>query len=137
MQIIRQLGLTAALLLAVPSSALAQTNASLHEQQRQAAIQMLKDFNAAVVSRDLDRVMDFYSENFSYMGRNKAEQRRFISSWIDQNTHYELILQRFVPIDENRVLIDAEGETSIGTSWKGNHILIKENGRWKWLGKQN
>lgn len=100
-------------------------------------VQMFKDYDAAMVSKDMDRIMAFYSSRYRHDGRTKASQPEFIRSWIDMISKFEMRPTRFAAIDDDHAYIEAKGESDVFALSKAfDYQVIKENGQWKWLGNQ-
>lgn len=102
--------------------------------------QFVIDFNAAMRSRDLERVMAFYSDRYLQDGRDKPAHRSFIDGWIGGISDFRLRLTYFAPIDRERAYIAADIKRVIGMELESrktpDYQVIKENGQWRWLGNQ-
>ena len=100
-------------------------------------VQMFKDYDAAMVSKDMDRIMAFYSSRYHHDGRTKATQPEFIRSWISMISKFEMRPTRFAAINDDHAYIEAKGTTDVFALSKAfDYQVIKENGQWKWLGNQ-
>lgn len=99
--------------------------------------QMAQEFNAAVVSRDMDRIMRFYSDRYLHNGRTKEGHRGFIHTWIYATSRFDLKITRFAAITDDHAYIEAVIDGSFGTQNKDfDYQVVRENGQWKWLGNQ-
>lgn len=100
-------------------------------------VQMFKDYDAAMVSKDMVRIMAFYSSRYRHDGRTKATQPAFIDSWIGMISKFEMRPSRFAAINDDHAYIEAKGDTDVFPLSKAfDYQVIKENGQWKWLGNQ-
>ena len=76
-------------------------------------VQMFKDYDAAMVSKDMDRIMAFYSSRYRHDGRTKASQPEFIRSWIGMISKFEMRPTRFAAINDDHAFIEAKGDTDV------------------------
>lgn len=99
--------------------------------------QMVADFNAAVVSKDLDRIESFYSERYLHDGRPKKDHRSYVDGWVHYIPGFDLRLTSFRPVSGDLAYISAEIHMGAMRSYKApDYQIVRENGQWKWLGNQ-
>lgn len=99
--------------------------------------QFYRDYNTALLSHDIKRIMPFFSEHYLHEGRNKAAQKTWMLEWLNDLTRLETHLVRFTQVDTRRAYIEGRWEDNFtgGTFLPGTQ-LVKENGQWKLFGNQ-
>lgn len=99
--------------------------------------QMARDFSAAIVGKDLGRVMEFYSERYRNDGVDKRAHGDFIECCLLGVGRYNLRFLAFTPINDTAAYIHAQVDSSTGTYFKGDgYQIFLEDGRWRWGGNQ-
>lgn len=102
--------------------------------------QFVSEFDAAIRSHDLDKVMSFYSERYRQDGRDKAMHRAFLDSWLNDATAFETNITHYRRDAEDHAYIGATIRYKVVTEGektkRPDYQVVKENGRWRWLGYQ-
>lgn len=99
--------------------------------------QFEQEFNEAMMSGDVNRAAKFFSTRYLHNGTIKKVQEQNLAMLIMNATNYKLRLTSFKPITKNRAFISAEVISSFGNyDKKPDYQIIRENGKWRWLGNQ-
>jgi len=92
-------------------------------------------FSQAVENKDIEEILDYYSDNFLNSGRDKPGLERFyrlLTTGIDKFS-FKINQCR---IKGNTATISGDIATNMGPNTLSITDLIKENGFWKWYGNQ-
>ena len=88
-----------------------------------------------IVSHDVAKVMNHYSDRFLDSGNKKGAIERFWKRYIGFTTSYEVGITELV-LAGDKVYLTGFSIVN-GTKWPlGGTSIIKENGEWKWYGNQ-
>jgi hypothetical protein len=88
-----------------------------------------------LVSHDLTKFMNHYSDRFLNSGVKKGEMERFLRQRIGFTTSMEYRITDYIPAGDKAYL--AGFSTFNGARWPLIPTsIIKENGEWKWYGNQ-
>jgi hypothetical protein len=88
-----------------------------------------------LVSHDLAKVMNHYSDRYLYSGVRKGERERLWRQFIGFIMLEKWIITDFVPAGD-RAYLTGFVITNLGTFPLTETSIIKENGEWKWYGNQ-
>lgn len=95
------------------------------------------DFTAAMLSRDVDRIMSFYSRRYLHDGATWKVRRQFLYTAAPKISNYWLRFSEFKPIDKDHAAIGAYSAVNGFPEQKGaDYQIVRENGKWRWLGNQ-
>ncbi len=110
---------------------------------REPAVQLPEDVEAflesdreAVLSGDLDAVMEHYHPDYLDQGRDRSAQRRMLSQAVPVLSRYEVQLTGFER-DGDKAVIEGAVRTNFGTQrLPEGAMIIYEDGEWLWYGNQ-
>jgi ketosteroid isomerase-like protein len=102
--------------------------------------QFLTDWGAAFGSRNVDRVMTYYADQYLHYGRNKQAMAQ---TWTQvfavlgpKITFCKASVAGFA-LDGDKAYVTGFHTDDYGKHpWASPEVLIKENGQWKWYGNQ-
>ena len=102
--------------------------------------QFLTDWGSAVGSRNVDKVMTHFSDQYLQYGRNKqgmAQGWTYVFTVLAPNITFSKVSVTGFTLDGDKAYV-----TGFSTDDNGKHpmaspeVMIKENGQWKWYGNQ-
>lgn len=96
----------------------------------------LDSFSTAVESKNIDNILDHYSDNFLHSGRTKGPTAKFLRITTQAISEFKFIIEQ-CRIKENRAKIWGEIASNMGPLTLAITDLKKENGSWKWYGNQS
>ena len=86
---------------------------------------------------DVNRASNFFSSRYLHNGTTKKVQDQNLAMLMMNASNYNLRLTGFMPINKNRAYITAEVTASFGNyEKKADYQIIREKGKWRWLGNQ-
>jgi hypothetical protein len=97
--------------------------------------EFLDKMQGDLVSHDVTKVMDHYSDGFLHSGNSKGDIGRILRPAIGRFTSFDIVITDFVLAGDRAYLTGFMG-TNLGRIAITETSIIKENGEWKWYGNQ-
>lgn len=92
---------------------------------------------AAFASGDIEAIMANYHTDYRDGGRDKAAQRAVMRQFLGMTRTYEVIIDGFEPVGDNKAVISGGIRSDLGTlPFPKRAMVIKDGDRWYWYGDQ-
>ncbi|WP_290635648.1 alpha/beta fold hydrolase [Aquisalimonas sp.] len=90
----------------------------------------------AVLSGDMDAIMEHYHPDYRDEGRDRSDQRAMLSQVVPALSRYEIELTAFER-DGDKAIVEGAIRTDFGSqSLPSGAMLIQDDGQWFWYGNQ-
>lgn len=96
----------------------------------------IEDYINARLNHNLEKIAEFFSENFLYSGINKHTIMTGLENTTKRLTFFEFLLTKYYELKANIAVVDGFSKTNLGKIPWQEMMVIKENGKWKWHGNQ-
>jgi len=92
---------------------------------------------AAFAGGDLDAIMANYHPDYLDSGRDRQAQRDVMKQFLGMTETYEVIIDTFKPVGEDKGIISGGIKSDLGTlPFPDGAMIIREGDRWYWYGNQ-